>query len=87
VAVAGFVPGYSDAVAADSHRPSLGPRGHPGRVWRAEASRVGRHQQARSYLGGENPSAANDVIARGVHHTDFRVFPPLRLGIKSGALH
>jgi hypothetical protein len=22
----------------------------------------------------KNPSAANDVIARGVHHTDFRVF-------------
>src|SRR3989449_4308023 len=31
VAFAGFVPGYSDGVAAVSHRLPWAPRGHPGR--------------------------------------------------------
>jgi hypothetical protein len=41
VALAGFVPDYSDGVAADSHRLPWGPLGEPGRKQRPNHNKAG----------------------------------------------
>src|SRR5438067_1701824 len=69
VALAGFVPDYSDGVAADSHRLPWGPRGHPG------ANNAGT-------VPDDRPAPQGPVEARGRVSRSAAASPGARPGIE-----